>query len=362
MWPIRPALLLVLVSVAGVFGLSSCSSPKATGLTAAEPIILPRGAGGSATSDEVDPDLEDRLRGRISRARMLMMEVRVREALAVLSDALPDSRPFPDLRKEILALRRKCKKRLYDEILLDTSVSSLSPVVEVGEPIRLRVSFRNRSDSIITIPAQVSAGGIFSAKSTPTSIRVQWDSAEVDSQGSRMIREWDERRALSEDLVIPSGGSTELEMDLATLGDAFVPDRLVYRRVRLALTLPAARIDHGEDQVLQALTLGTVEVEVFPKNFGRIRDDARRFLTDALTTKRSHESAPTLILMAAPLYAQEDRNSCLDLLFEGKADPGAPPGVILAIEAARRIVLSPPLIVGDGGTDASKTPDGPPEE
>ncbi len=295
----RPrSFLTPLALSACLFALSACQSAGPDAGETPGPIVI---AGGQGVP--LDPEEEARLNrlfeAALTEARTAADEGRTDDALAILERSLSDSPP-PRYRSELIQLRREIKEVVLEEQVLVGRCETTQASYIVGEPMVVRVVFRNDSDGPVRVPFAHRDRWNDPVKGESRSLIVLRVSCQDwDWQGSTVTQERSVMIPLTEDIFIAPGREWETEVEIETDDPFFRPERVVYRRVTLSGRLQPIEILAGDLQWFSKVALAPGACELFPPGIDSVLEAPEATLTRAIELSRETPKALNHVFFGA---------------------------------------------------------------
>jgi hypothetical protein len=260
--------------------------------------------------------------------RIIEREISAGELEAAIKRAfsIREKNPPREYRDRLEQLIRRANIAVLGLETLEAVFLADQEPIEFGDPIRVRVRFRNLGRRPIRIVRQFegSSQSLFEIEL----VRREWDTRSqvvTSTETSRILleRDWD----------IPAGGTAEQVLDLGIFGN----DRGLngFRVYGVRGILRAARIEIGNLRRWGSVPIDPVYLRSFRANWEHLADDPLQRVTQAL-----EKQAPTHLLTAAALLPPKDRTAAVDALVGAlRGDRVIDWSIFAALEYLTRIGL-----------------------
>jgi hypothetical protein len=295
---LRVTLLPLLCAALSACAASSAGDRTAPAQPLAEQVVLTPEATGPRypTRPRKPPEW---FQGVILAAEEDLMRGRVREALERVY-AAQSQKPDRATRRRLADVVRRCNERVLQLETVRGAFVSEKEAIVFGEPVRLRVRFRNHGLKPVRIPARVE--GTTGSVLVIDVVRREYDvRAQVVTTRSRLYR------PLREDLELESGGVSEMVLEIGMHGN----DRPLegYRTYTVNGLLRPAVLEVDGLRRWDPVRLRSTTLHSFRARYEHLKDDPLARIRQAI-----EKNALVHLLTASALVAPAQRRDAVDTL------------------------------------------------
>jgi hypothetical protein len=212
----------------------------------------------------------------------------------------------PEIAPRLRELRARARGAVLASRVVQVRVVPLVDVVASGEPVPVRILFRNLTAARLSAP-RTAAG------SSDALLVLEVRREDLDVFGNRRTSEFTVRAPLPEDLVVPPGGEREVQVSIAAELVQLEHEGVTIVHVGGSFRPVVIRV--GETEIFDAVPVTPAPVRVLARGYEPLAEDPLGSLRKAIA-KRS----PAHVMTCAELVAPADREAAREALRQGAAE------------------------------------------